>query len=124
MVCDFYTNLSGNPISNDPIATLVSAGIINSSEQHKFQSDIQINRAEIASLMCATLSKFFTFDIPQNPTFKDVSTSDPNFGAIQALGNAEIMSGYADGTFRGDRKMTRYEFALTIANLLEKINDR
>jgi hypothetical protein len=52
----------------------------------------------------------------------DVRPSDWAFQALQALveryGN---ISGYADGTFRGQRSLTRYEFAAAVEGVLGKV---
>lgn len=41
------------------------------------------------------------------------------YDAVQTLVDEGIILGYPDGGFRGDRAMTRYEFAAAIARLLE-----
>jgi len=41
------------------------------------------------------------------------------YDAVQTLVDQGIIIGYPDGTFRGDRVMTRYEFAMAISRLLD-----
>jgi hypothetical protein len=43
------------------------------------------------------------------------------YDAVQTLVDQGIIIGYPDGTFRGDRAMTRYEFAMAISRLLDVI---
>jgi len=43
------------------------------------------------------------------------------YDAVQELVDQGIIIGYPDGTFKGDRAMTRYEFAIAIARLLDTI---
>ena len=43
------------------------------------------------------------------------------YDAVQQLVDAGIIIGYPDGTFKGDRAMTRYEFAMAISRLLTQI---
>jgi len=43
------------------------------------------------------------------------------YDAVQDLVDEGIIIGYPDGTFRGDRAMTRYEFAMAISRLLDVI---
>lgn len=43
------------------------------------------------------------------------------YDAVQTLVDQGIIIGYPDGTFRGDRAMTRYEFAMAISRLLDII---
>ena len=45
-----------------------------------------------------------------NP-FVDVPAKHWAYDAVNKLAKAGIVDGYGDGTFRGDRTMTRYEFA-------------
>ena len=41
------------------------------------------------------------------------------YDAVQQLVNKGVIVGYPDGTFRGDRAMTRYEFAMAISRLID-----
>ena len=52
-----------------------------------------------------------------NP-FSDVSTSDWVYQAVSQLSDQGIVEGYPDGTFRGQRNITRYELAQIIARLM------
>lgn len=42
------------------------------------------------------------------------------YGAVNQLSKAGLVEGYGDGTFRGDKPLTRYEFAVVTARALEK----
>ena len=52
-----------------------------------------------------------------NP-FSDVSTSDWAQQAVSELSEQGIVEGYPDGTFKGERNITRYELAQIIARLM------
>ncbi len=54
-----------------------------------------------------------------NP-FSDVSTSDWAYQAVSDLSDQGIVEGYPDGTFKGERNITRYELAQIIARLMAK----
>ena len=43
------------------------------------------------------------------------------YDAVQQVCEAGVIIGYPDGTFKGDRAMTRYEFAMAISRLLDII---
>ena len=43
------------------------------------------------------------------------------YDAVQRLVDMGVIIGYPDGTFRGNRAMTRYEFAMAISRLLDAI---
>lgn len=54
-----------------------------------------------------------------NP-FADVSPSDWAYQAVSELSDEGIVDGYPDGTFRGQKNMTRYELAQIVARLIAK----
>lgn len=75
-------------------------------------------------------------DIPQEPTLTlegqvtsvsqltDVQPTDWAFEALRSLiERYGVIAGYPDGTFRGNRAMTRYEFAAALNAALERINE-
>ena len=54
-----------------------------------------------------------------NP-FSDVSPDDWAYQAVSDLSSQGVVEGYPDGTFKGERNMTRYELAQIIARLMAK----
>ena len=54
-----------------------------------------------------------------NP-FADVPAKHWSYDSINKLANAGIVDGYGDGTFRGDRTMTRYEMAQVVAKAMAR----
>src|SRR5574344_638426 len=54
-----------------------------------------------------------------NP-FSDVPAGHWAYGSIAKLAAAGIVDGYGDGTYRGDRLMTRYEMAQIVARAMAK----
>jgi hypothetical protein len=51
-------------------------------------------------------------------SFSDVPTNHWAYGAVAKLANAGLIDGYSDGTFRGDKPITRYEFAILITRTM------
>jgi len=45
------------------------------------------------------------------------------YDAVQQVCEAGVIIGYPDGTFKGERAMTRYEFAMAISRLLDKMKE-
>ena len=41
------------------------------------------------------------------------------YGAVKQVVDSGLIIGYGEGTFKGDRPLTRYEFAISIARLLQ-----
>ncbi len=54
-----------------------------------------------------------------NP-FSDVSADDWAYQAVSDLSVQGVVEGYPDGTFKGERNMTRYELAQIVARLMAK----
>lgn len=54
-----------------------------------------------------------------NP-FTDVSADDWAYQAVASLSDEGVIDGYPDGTFRGDKHITRYEIAQIVARLMAK----
>jgi len=53
--------------------------------------------------------------------FADVPTDHWAFDAIAELAAKGLVEGYPDGTFKGDRAMTRYEMAMVVARMLARV---
>lgn len=67
-------------------------------------------------------------NVPQSTTatsqLKDVRSTDWAYPALQALVERYgCISGYPDSTYRGQRALTRYEFAAGVSNCLDKLNE-
>lgn len=56
---------------------------------------------------------------PQS-SYSDVPAKHWAYDAVAKLAKDGIINGYGDGTFRGDRTMTRYEMAQIVANAMTK----
>ena len=54
-----------------------------------------------------------------NP-FSDVTPNDWAYQAVVDLSDQGVVEGYPDGTFKGERNITRYEMAQIIARMLAK----
>ncbi len=54
-----------------------------------------------------------------NP-FTDVSADDWAYQTVASLSDEGVIDGYPDGTFRGDKHVTRYEIAQIVARLMAK----
>ena len=68
-----------------------------------------------AALVFATVAPAFA------QPFADVPTNHWAYDAIAELAAKGLIEGYPDGTFKGDRAMTRYEMAMVVARLLARI---
>ncbi len=76
---------------------------------------------KVALVVLAAL--VFSVYVPrvQAQPFADVPTDIFAFDAVAELAAKGIIEGYPDGTFKGDRAMTRYEMAMVVARILARI---
>ncbi len=54
--------------------------------------------------------------------FVDVPSTHWAYQAIQSLAADGFIEGYPDGTFKGDRPLTRYEIAVIISRIIQRVN--
>ncbi|MHB9035268.1 MAG: S-layer homology domain-containing protein [Armatimonadota bacterium] len=54
-------------------------------------------------------------------TFKDVPDDHWAKEAVDMMAQAGVINGYPDGTFKGDRPVTRYELSVALAKMVEFI---
>jgi hypothetical protein len=59
-------------------------------------------------------------DVDQTKMFPDVPANHWAYQAVQAMANTGLIEGYPDGEFKGDRTLTRYEFAQVVYRALQK----
>lgn len=80
-------------------------------------------------LLKTTLAAFFAataFTVFAANPFADVDTSSWAYQAVCQLSDQGVVDGYPDGTFKGDKNVSRYELAQIIARLMakeESLND-
>lgn len=71
-------------------------------------------------LKAAVVSFFagMTLTVSAANPFSDVDTDSWAYQAISSLSDQNIVEGYPDGTFRGNKHLTRYELAQVVARLM------
>lgn len=77
---------------------------------------------EKVSVLESALAKSNPSSLPdggKNVLFPDVSENHWAYEYVTKLSEAGLIEGYPDGTFKGDRMMTRYEFAALVYRLMQ-----
>ncbi|WP_167670185.1 NEAT domain-containing protein [Paenibacillus tianmuensis] len=98
------------------IERAAALGIVNGYEDGTFRPDNETSRAEVATMVSRTLKlkgkqgELNFADLDSIPAW-----AKENLASIVSSG---IISGYADGTFSGDRKVSRTEIAVMIVRAL------
>lgn len=68
----------------------------------------------------AALFAAAAFTVSAANPFADVDTSSWAYQAVSQLSDQGVVDGYPDGTFKGDKNVSRYELAQIIAHLMAK----
>ncbi|MBP9518173.1 MAG: S-layer homology domain-containing protein, partial [Fervidobacterium sp.] len=75
-------------------------------------------RRLFVSILCIALS------LSLFAAYKDVDESHWAYEAISTLGELQIITGFPDGTYRGNEVITRYQVAVLMYRLYSVLNDR
>ena len=117
-----FSDLPSNHWAAKAVTTLAGAGIEEGYGDGTFLGNRNITRYELASLM-ANFIKSINYNIHYsnaNP-FSDVPKGHKNFDDVIIMVSNDIMEGYTDGTFRGNTNITRYEIAVLLDHVYNKL---
>ena len=105
-----FSDVSDGQWHNKAISTMAKLGIVKGRRADNFDPDASITRAEFAAI-CA---RFSTKPVENSGSFSDISGhwAENEIERAAAFG---WISGYPDGTFRPDARITRAE-AMTMIN--------
>ena len=105
-----FSDVSDGQWHNKAISTMAKLGIVKGRRADRFDPDASITRAEFAAI-CA---RFNTKPVENSSSFSDISGhwAENEIERAAAFG---WISGYPDGTFRPDARITRAE-AMTMIN--------
>ena len=105
-----FSDVSNGQWHNKAISTMAKLGIVKGRRADRFDPDASITRAEFAAI-CA---RFNTKPVENGGSFSDISGhwAENEIERAAAFG---WISGYPDGTFRPDARITRAE-AMTMIN--------
>ncbi len=79
---------------------------------------LNMNKKMVASLAAAMVLGVASTSFAASNPFVDVPAKHWSYDAVAKLANAGIVDGYGDGTFRGDKTISRYEMAQIVAKAL------
>ena len=105
-----FSDVSDGQWHNKSVSTMAKLGIVKGRRADRFDPDASITRAEFAAI-CA---RFNTKPVENSGSFSDISGhwAENEIERAAAFG---WISGYPDGTFRPDARITRAE-AMTMIN--------
>ena len=107
---NIFADVTNGQWHNKAISTMAKLGIVKGRRADSFDPDASITRAEFAAI-CA---RFNTKPVENNGSFSDISGhwAENEIERAAAFG---WISGYPDGTFHPDARITRAE-AMTMIN--------
>ena len=82
---------------------------------------MKAQNAKITAILNAVLG----VDLPEDQTnmFPDVPANHWAYEAVNDMAKRGLVIGYEDGQFKGDRTMTRYEFAMIVERAIQKAKE-
>lgn len=111
-------DVSGTEWYGNSVARLHGLSILKGYNDGKLQPEGSMTRAELAAIMTRVLNLK-----ADNARFNDVKGSAWYNGYVGAVQNAGIIQGYPDGSFGGERTVTRAEL-IVIVNRAFKVVGR
>ena len=111
------------PITEPRAASPVTIEMVNQVTQSLTQPHLTLGDGDLLAEPNFSASSDAMAQMPSASQFTDVSPTDWAYEALQFLiSDYECLSGYPDGTFQGDRALTRYEFAAALNLCLAAIS--
>ncbi|MER1984407.1 MAG: S-layer homology domain-containing protein [Solibacillus sp.] len=109
-----FTDVKASDYFYNDILNLKERGIIKGFEDGAFRPNQAVTRGQVAKILAGVLG-LDTTNV-KDPGFKDIPATHQYYGAIAALANAGIISGFEDGSFRQGEPVMRNHMAKMIAN--------
>jgi hypothetical protein len=91
------------------IETAAAYGVISGYDDGSFRPNKNVTRAQVAKMV--VVSREWVMDTPASASFTDVSPTEWSYDYVETVNAAQVMSGYADNTFRPDAPASRAQIA-------------
>ena len=102
--------------ARNSVVYLSGAGISQGYSDNTFRGDRNITRYEMAVMVAKMISINGISPTGANP-FSDIPSDHWALDSVKLLASKGINEGYGDGSFRGNRNITRYEAAMMLAKV-------
>ena len=100
-----FSDVSADYWAYSYIETAAAHGAISGYADGTFLPDAAVTRAQIAKMI--GVARGWAMEMPDNPTYVDVSRTDWYFLYAEMMHAADVMQGYSDGSFRPNAPATR-----------------
>jgi len=119
-----FKDVSTNRWFADEVGYLEKYNVISGYSDNKFKADRAITRAEFVTMAVRYYSLFNTVSYPTDTTkYTDIKGSYWAIKDISYATSVKWLNGYADGTFKGDNKITRAEVVTIVNRMLGRKAD-
>ncbi|MCR4693533.1 MAG: S-layer homology domain-containing protein [Firmicutes bacterium] len=119
-----FKDVSENRWFADEVGYLEKYNVISGYSDNKFKADRTITRAEFVKMAVRYYSLFNTVSYPTDTTkYTDIKGSYWAIKDISYATSVKWLNGYADGTFKGDNKITRAEVVTIVNRMLGRAAD-
>ena len=98
------------------VETLYNIGIVDGTDEHTFEPDAPVTRAEFAVMA----ARFANLDYEGGNIFDDVPNGHWAYSYINAAANAGWVEGYPDGSFRPDEPISRAEVVRLVNGMINR----
>jgi hypothetical protein len=100
------------------IRTLTSLGLMDGADERTFLPDREITRAEFLSVVLRVMN---LIDEDAKSSFPDVLRNDWFYAVAASAEKERLISGYDDGTFRGNTPIQKIQMVTVAANSLQRM---
>lgn len=122
---------NGDTVVNAGISYKVGAKSDVSRSKVSVAKDVADMKREMEAMkaqnakITAILNAVLCADLPEDQTnmFPDVPANHWAYEAVNDMAKRGLVIGYEDGQFKGDRTMTRYEFAMIVERAIQKAKE-
>lgn len=114
---DVFDDVPDGGQHEDYIYALLRAGVVGGYDDGTYRPTERVTRAQMASFLVAAMD----LERSDDGSFSDVPAGGAHAGAINALVEAGIAGGYADGTYRPLEPVTRAQMATFVDGMLDRL---
>lgn len=111
---------------NITIGFISKKGVLKNStdwNENLFKGNMNITRFELSAMLFNILKLIDSNIQKKASTFTDIPEKHWASLYVGSLSENKIVGGFPDGSFRGNRNLTRYEFAATLYNYIKILNE-
>ena len=117
-----YTDLSDDAGYKNSVAVVTKCGIMSGYGDKTFRGHRNITRFDLANMLARYMRAAHLVENetpPSKSLFTDLPTDHWAYANVTLVAQKNVMYGYGDETFRGDRPITRYEVAQIIGKMMK-----